>query len=154
MVDERERYGGSRWPVALLLLLIIVIGYLARLNISVALPFISEDYSWSQNQQGMLGGLLLGSFLISYGLSSIFLSPLVDLLGSKNSLIGAIFLWSISTLIGALLGQIYSIFVISRIFLGTGQGILFPVASKITQGSFPLKERSRANAPTKGRYSG
>jgi len=145
MVDGRERYG-SRWSVGLLLLLIIVIGYLARLNISVALPFISEDYSWSQNQQGMLGGLLLGSFLISYGLSSIFLSPLVDLLGPKNSLIGAIFLWSISTLIGALLGQIYSIFVISRIFLGTGQGILFPVASKITQGSFPFKERSRANA--------
>lgn len=145
MHGQQERYG-SRWLVVLLLLLIIVIGYLARLDISVALPFISKDYSWSQGEHGMLGGFLLGSFLISYGLSNIFLSPLVDLFGSKKSLVIAIFLWSISTSIGAIFGQIYGIFIISRIFLGIGQGILFPIASKIIQGLFPLKERSRANA--------
>ena len=144
-VAMREGYK-TRWVVALLFLLIIVIGYLARLNISVALPFISKDYSWSQTQQGALGGFLLGSFLISYGLSNIFLSPLVDLFGPKKSLIIAIFLWSISTSIGALFGQIYGVFIISRIFLGIGQGILFPTASKVTQWSFPFKERSRANA--------
>jgi len=145
MRNQRGRYK-SKWLVVSLLLLIIVIGYLARLDISVALLFISKDYSWSQTQQGVLGGFLLGSFLISYGLSSIFLSPLVDLFGPKKSLIIAIFLWSISTSIGAIFGQIYDIFIISRIFLGIGQGILFPIASKITQGSFPFKERSRANA--------
>lgn len=145
MNNQQERHR-TRWFVASLLLLIIVTGYLARLNISVALPFISDDYSWSQAQKGILGGLLLGGFLVSYGLSNIFFSPLVDLFGPKKSLIMAILLWSIFTSVGAVSGKIYGVFIISRIVVGVGQGILFPVASKIIQDFFPFEERSRANA--------
>lgn len=58
----------------------------------------------------------------------------------------AIFLWSIFTSVGAVSGKIYGVFIISRIVVGVGQGILFPVASKIIQDFFPFEERSRANA--------
>ncbi len=121
-------------------------GYLARMGVSVALPFISEQFNWTLSQQGNLGGLLLGIFLVSYGLSNLLFSPYVDAFGSKRSLAVAASAWSVSLLIAALFGGNYIIFLLSRVLLGLSQGILFPTASKVVVGWFPPRERARANS--------
>jgi len=137
-----------KYRLAILLLIVIstTIGYMARMGVSVALPFISEDFNWSVAQQGNLGGLLLGIFLVSYGVSNFLLSPYVDRFGTKKSLSVAAFAWSLSLLVASFFGHIYYVFLLSRILLGFSQGILFPAASKIVVGWFPLRERSRANS--------
>lgn len=132
--------------IALMLFLCTLVGYLARVNVSVALPFIADDYGWSQGQLGELGGLLLGIFLVGYGISNILISPLVDYFGPRKGLMVSVSLWSLFTLLTGALGAIYSIIILSRLMLGLSQGILFPSASKATQAWFPPYVRSRVNA--------
>jgi len=129
-----------------ILVLSIIIGYIARMGISVALPFISEDFVWTSVQQGNLGGLLLGIFLVGYGLSNLFLSPFIDTYGAKKTLVLSIIFWSLSIVFGARFGNIYWLFLVSRLLLGLAQGVLFPTASKVVTGWFSPEERARANS--------
>jgi sugar phosphate permease len=140
------RQGRRAVLIALMLFLATLVGYLARMNISVALPFIAEDFGWTQGQLGELGGILLGVFLIGYGVSNVFVSPLVDYFGPRRGLIVTIALSSAFTFMAGALGFIYAMILISRILLGLSQGILFPSASKLVQAWFPPSCRSRVNA--------
>jgi len=132
--------------IALMLFLATLIGYVARANVSVALPFIAEDYGWSSKELGELGGLFLGIFLVGYGISNVFISPLIDYFGPKRGLLVSVSLWSLFTMFTGLFGAFYSIIFLSRLALGLSQGILFPAASKVTQAWFPPSKRGRVNA--------
>ncbi len=136
----------NRWLLLSLLVLSIFIAYLGRMSVSVALPFVSSDMAWTIKEQGSLGGILLGIFLVSYGLSNIFFSPLIDIYGAKNMLVLSILVWSGAVFMGALWGHMYKIFLLSRILLGLGQGVLFPCATKFTAEWFPPEKRGRANS--------
>ena len=127
-------------------MLATLVGYIARANISVALPFVAEDYSWNSEQLGELGGLLLGIFLVGYGFSNVLISPLVDVFGPRKSLIVAISAWSVFTFLTGVFGLFYWMFIVARLFVGLSQGILFPSASKVTQAWFPPSSRTRMNA--------
>ncbi len=127
----------KRWLLLSLLVLSIFVAYLGRMSVSVALPFILSDMTWSIQEQGSLGGILLGIFLLSYGVSNIFFSPLIDIYGAKKMLVASILVWSCAVFMGAIWGQAYSIFLLSRIILGFGQGVLFPCATKFTAEWFP-----------------
>ncbi len=135
----------KRWYILLILVISIFVGYVARMSISVALPFISRDFAWDIEQQGSLGGILLGIFLLGYGISNIIFSKYIDIYGSKFMLSFSILLWSFSLLIGAIIPNYYVI-LSSRFLLGLSQGVLFPIASKITSSWFSPGERARANS--------
>ena len=86
---ERSNVGLKRRQrdIAIILMLSTLIGYLTRVNISVALPFIGADYGWTGTEQGLYGGILMGIFLVGYGFSNIFISPLIDRIGPRRGLI-------------------------------------------------------------------
>ncbi|NLI73677.1 MAG: MFS transporter [Euryarchaeota archaeon] len=132
--------------VAILLFLSVLIGYLVRVCLSVAIPFIAEDFNWTTAQTGSLGGLLLGVFLIGYGLSNIFLGPMLDCFGPRKGIIIAVATWSIFTLLTGLVGMYYAAFVLLRVSLGLSQGPLFPSASRAIQAWYPPRMRSRMNS--------
>ncbi|MFW6083326.1 MAG: MFS transporter [Thermoplasmatota archaeon] len=132
--------------ILFLLFLSVVIGYIGRMSTSVALENIASDMGWSSSQQGSLGGILLGIFLVSYGFSNIFFSPNIDKYGTKVMLTVSILGWSFAIFLGAYFGGIYWIILISRLLLGLSQGVLFPVASKVTAGWFTRSNRGRANS--------
>lgn len=144
-MNSRERQRKATM-VAALLFLAVLIGYLARVSLSVAIPFVAEDFNWTAAQTGSLGGLLLGVFLVGYGLSNIFLSPLVDCYGPRKGILLAVASWSMVTLLTGLLGMYYSAFVLLRVSLGLTQGVLFPSASRATQAWYPARLRSRMNS--------
>ncbi|MBS3791012.1 MAG: MFS transporter [Candidatus Thermoplasmatota archaeon] len=135
----------KRWYILLILVVAIFVGYVARMSISVALPFISREFAWDIEQQGSLGGILLGIFLIGYGISNIIFSKYIDIYGSKLMLSFSILLWSLSLLLGAIITNYYVI-LSSRFLLGISQGVLFPIASKITSSWFSPDERAKANS--------
>lgn len=146
MEERKSGIGKAALIIAGILFLTTLIGYVARVNISVALPFIASDYGWSAQQVGDLGGILLGIFLVGYGISNIFFSPLIDYFGARKGLMVCVFTWSVFTFFTGLLGAFYSMIVLSRLALGLSQGILFPGASKVTQAWFPKEKRGRVNA--------
>ncbi len=144
MEPEKMRKMGTR--IAAILFLTVLSAYLARVSISVALPFIAADYDWTPEQIGSLGGIILGVFLVGYGLSNVFLSPLADCYGPKKGLMLAVLSWSAVTVMMGVAGMIYSAFVVFRTSLGLAQGVVFPAAGKITQAWTPPERRSRMNA--------
>ncbi|MFW6144069.1 MAG: MFS transporter [Candidatus Natronoplasma sp.] len=136
----------SRRMILLLLFLTVLIAFIGRLTTSVALEEIGGDLVWSEAEQGYLGGLLMGIFLISYGFSNVFLSPNIDRYGSKAVLTVSMIGCSFSVFLGAFFGNIYWLFLLSRLLLGLTQGVMFPVASKVIGGWYREEKRGRANS--------
>lgn len=143
---ERFPDFNKRWGLLLVLMAAVLVGYMARMSVSVALPQISRDFGWTRSAEGTLGGVLLGIFLVSYGFSNIFFSKYIDIYGPRVMLTISLAVWSLSVAIGAYFGYIYWMFLLSRVLLGLGQGVLYPTASKVTHTWFPIEERSRANS--------
>jgi sugar phosphate permease len=145
--DVPGDYYKGRWAatVASLLFLSTLMGYISRSTISVALPFISQDYGWTLEQQGFWGGILLGIFLVGYGVSNIFFSPLIDHFGPRKTLAMSIIVWSFITYLTGILGLVFGAFILLRLLLGLSQGVLFPSASKVTRVHFSPHQRSKVN---------
>ena len=137
--------GRSRWKLALTLMVTLLVGYYDRLNISLALPLIAEDFGWTATETRHYGGLLMSLFYVGYGLGNIFLSPLGARFGLKRSLITIIVLWSLFTALGAWASSLLMVFIASRLLLGLSEGIHFPLMSQLTKHWFPPEERSRGN---------
>ncbi|MFW5946609.1 MAG: MFS transporter [Candidatus Natronoplasma sp.] len=135
-----------RWLILGLLFLTILVAFMGRLSTSVALEEIGEELVWSRAEQGFLGGVLMGIFLIPYGFSNIFFSPNIDRYGSKIILTGSMIGCSIAVFLGAFFGHNYILFLLSRLFLGLSQGVMFPIATKVIAGWFGKKTRGRANS--------
>ena len=132
--------------IASILFLVTLSAYIARVNVSVALPFIGTDYGWSNAEEGVYGGLLLGIFLVGYGVSNIFISPLVDYFGPRRSMLVAVVVFSLLTFLTGVVGMIFLALISTRLLLGLSQGILYPSASKVTQAWFEPKDRSKVNS--------
>lgn len=146
MYGTSEQWGRKEARVAIILFLTVLSAYLARVSLAVALPFIAEDFDWSPEQLGAFGGVLLGIFLVGYGLSNVLISPLADCYGPRKGLLIAVVAWSVLTMMTGMVGMYYAAFVLLRTSLGIAQGIVFPSAGKITQVWFPPRQRSRMNA--------
>jgi len=144
--DSRQLSPRRATKIALTLFLATLVGYIARANVSVALPFVANEYGWSSEQLGELGGVLLGIFLVGYGISNVLISPLIDYFGPRKSLIFTVLAWSILTFLTGFLGTFVMIFILARFFLGLSQGTLFPSASKVVGTWFPPSGRARVNA--------
>ena len=136
----------SQWIVLLIVFLSTLIGYIARMSVSVALKSISQSFNWTTSEEGSLGGILLGIFLVSYGISNIFLSPFIDKIGAKKVLSISILSWSLTLVLASIFGHLYPMLLLSRVLLGLSQGVLFPVANKITASW--VSESKRALATT------
>lgn len=137
---------GRGLTIAVLLFLSTLVGYLTRVNISVALPFISDAYGWNSYENGLYGGILLGMFLVGYGFSNIFLAPIIDRVGPRRALIGIMSIWSLITFFTGVVGLILGLFILFRLILGLAEGPLFPSDSKITQEWFRPSIRAKVNS--------
>lgn len=134
-----------RWRLAWVLMVSLFIGYLDRLNISLALPLIAEEFGWSTADKQHYGGLLMSLFYLAYGVANILLTPWGARLGAKRSLQLIVVLWSLFTAMGAWFSQVLLLFLASRVLLGLAEGIHIPMMNTLTQRWFAPDERSRAN---------
>ncbi|HTY47584.1 MAG TPA: MFS transporter [Methanomassiliicoccales archaeon] len=132
--------------MATILFLVTLAAYIARVNLSVALPFIGEAYGWNAEQLGVYGGILLGIFLVGYGLSNVFVSPLVDYFGPRKSMMVAVAVFSLLTFLTGVIGLVFVLLISARLLLGLSQGIIYPSASKVTQAWFAPGDRSKINS--------
>jgi sugar phosphate permease len=128
-----------------ILLLTLLVAYLDRVNISVLIA----DNGFL-NDLGIAGnpiymGLLTTLFLAPYGLSNGALSPVGDWMGPRKATALAISLWGIALLMGGLAGTFFLLGT-SRVMLGLGEGLHWPMQSKYVKNWFPPGERGKANA--------
>jgi MFS transporter, ACS family, D-galactonate transporter len=56
----------TRWLIPVVLAITVFINYLDRNNLSLAIPRLAQDFSWSDREVGAKGELLLAAFYVSY----------------------------------------------------------------------------------------
>ncbi|MCV6615472.1 MAG: MFS transporter [Cellvibrionaceae bacterium] len=132
------------WRIPVVLAVTMFIGYLDRMNISLALPLIAEEMQWTLAQKKTNGGLLMACFYMAYGVANIFLTPIAARFGPRKSLLVIIGLWSVFTSLGAVFSQILLVFIASRILLGLAEGTHVPMMNQLTKNWFAAHHRSRA----------
>lgn len=135
----------QRFVLAGILLLTLLIAFLDRVNISV-LVADNEFLTYMGIQDNPVQmGLLMTVFLIPYGFSNVFLSPLGDIYGPRKAMSLSILMWAIATMMGGL-ATTFVMMLISRVVLGVGEGLHWPMQSKYIKNWFPPSERGKANS--------
>ncbi len=130
-----------RFRVVFLSFLAVFICYIDRVNISVAIIPMQEQFGWSESQVG----IILGSFYFGYMITMVIGGYLADRYGGKKVLGYGLLIWSLFTIITpffAYQGLWWLIFI--RILMGLGEGITFPSWHAIYARWIPFKERTRA----------
>ncbi len=143
--DSPVTEGGwqRRYTIVGLCVLAVFVCYIDRVNISVAVIAMQEEFGWSEKTKG----LVLSSFFIGY---MLFMAPsgwLANRIGGKVVLGAAVFWWSaftIATPAAAAFGL--PLLIVARIAMGLGESAMFPSAYNLYGRWVPPGERSRAVA--------
>ena len=134
-----------RFKVIFYSFLAVFICYIDRVNISVAIIPMQNQFGWSESQVG----LILGSFYAGYMVSMTLGGYLADKYGGKKVLGYGLLLWSFFTVITPAFA--YSglwLLILIRVLMGLGEGITFPSWHAIYARWIPFKERTRSIAIT------
>jgi len=139
--------GAGRWPERYKLIALSVLAaficYIDRVNISVAVIAMQEQYAWSETQKGYV----LSSFFVGY---MLFMAPsgwLANRYGGKTILALAVFWWSLWTLLTPPAASLsFAALIAARILMGLGEAAMFPAVYSLYGRWVPVAERSRAVA--------
>lgn len=134
----------QRFYVLAILFVSLSVIYLDRVNISI----IAANMQFLQ-EMDLVGkpiyiGLLMSLFLVTYGISNVVLSPIGDLIGPRKAMLIAYIIISSSLLLGGL-SSIFGVLLGTRILLGVGEGLYYPMQNTFIKNWFPPRERGRAN---------
>lgn len=122
-----------------------VFGQMDKLGISV----IITNHKFLKDL-GLLGetakiGFLMTGFLLFYGFANIAWGFIVDKIGPRKTAIIGTLIWGITMIMGGLSSS-YGLFMASRMILGIGEAVLFPVCNKLISNWFPPREFGRAQS--------
>ena len=135
----------ERYKLVSMSFLAVFICYIDRVNISVAIIPMQEQFGWTESQVG----LILGSFYFGYMFTMALGGFLADKYGGKIVLAYGVFFWSIFTILTpAFAYSGFWLLIFIRILMGLGEGITFPSWHALYARWIPFNERTRAIATT------
>ena len=115
--------------------------YIDRVNISVTIIPMAEQFGWDRSTQG----LVLSSFFVGYLMTQVFGGFLADRFGGKMVLGLGVLLWSFFTIItppAAFAGL--TVLLLARVGMGLGEAVTFPSIYSLFSRWVPVTERTRA----------
>jgi MFS family permease len=130
------------WIVILLLVLSVVINYVDRSNLGLAMPLLERQFSFSAYRAGEL----LSAFFWTYALVQLFgiAGELTDRFPVGWVLMLGYLLWSVATAFMGLTTS-YAVLFALQLVLGLGESVAYPCYSRIFA-AMPQEHRGRANA--------
>lgn len=133
----------ERYVMVLLCAACCFINYADRVNMSVAIIAIAEDYKFTVEQQG----IIMSSFFLGYLPMQVGGAVLSRRFGGKRVLSYGAFLWSSFTILTPLSCHLgYHALLLCRILMGLSEGVAFPSVFHFLSHWVPANERSRAIA--------
>ncbi|AUO67423.1 MFS transporter [Citrobacter freundii complex sp. CFNIH2] len=144
-----------RYVILAMLASAYVVNYIDRAALSVAMPFISEEFHLTSVEKG----LIFSSFSIGYALFNFIGGALADKYGAKRVLAIAMGFWSIMCGLTAGAFSFWTFFA-CRVLFGMGEGPNAAVANKVIYDWFPIREKAtavgiqQAGGPLGGAISG
>ncbi|HEY1806432.1 MAG TPA: MFS transporter [Terracidiphilus sp.] len=136
------RISRREWIVILLLVLSVVINYVDRSNLGLAMPLLERQFSFSS----LRAGGLLSAFFWTYALVQLFglAGELTDRFPVGWVLMIGYLLWSTATAFTGLTASYAALFAL-QLVLGLGESVAYPCYSRIFA-AMPQEHRGRANA--------
>jgi len=125
--------------VLLLLVLVGVITFLDRVNISVAGATIMQDLGLSRKQWGWV----LSAFILSYGLMQVPIGVLGDKKGHRKVLTGIVLWWSLFTALTGMANGFIMLIVV-RFMFGFGEAGSYPCMTGVIGKWFSRSETGKA----------
>lgn len=143
MLTEQKRW----FYVALPVFFFWFFGQIDKLSISIIQtdPQFLQDLGLTGPNKNALVGLLTLIFTIAYSVSNIFWGVIIDKLGARKTAIIGLSVWTVTMVAGGM-AQSYEMFMLSRIILGLGEGMMIPVSAKFISNWFNSREIGRAQA--------
>lgn len=133
--------GNIRWMVVGLCFLGMVINYIDRANLGVALPGMAHDLSLTPFEQG----LALSAFFYAYAAFQFFGGGLADKFGPRAMYTFSSLWWGALTAATACASSMLSLFGL-RFLLGAGEAGAYPSCATAVGRWFPKHERALATA--------
>ena len=131
-----NRYRGT---ILTMLFLAMVINYIDRAALAIAMPFITKDFHLSVAEKGVI----FSSFSIGYAIFNFVGGYLADRFGGKRVFTWTMTIWSV--LCGLTAGVFsFTALLAVRVLFGAGEGPISTTANKVVNNWFPVKERARA----------
>lgn len=139
---KHSRMSRHEWTVVVLLVFSVVINYVDRSNLSLAVPILEKQFSLSSLQAGEL----LSAFFWTYALVQVFgiAGWLADRFHAGWVLFIGYLLWSLATAATGLTASFAALFAL-RLLLGLGESVAYPCYSRVFA-AMPQEHRGRANA--------
>ena len=139
---ERNSMSTRQWTVVLLLVLSVLINYVDRSNLSLAVPAIRHQFSLDPVQTG----LLLSAFFWTYSLAQLFgiAGYISDRFPVGWVLAIGYILWSGATVVTGIVSGFTALYA-TRLLLGLGESVSYPCYSRVFA-ELPQELRGRANA--------
>ncbi len=139
---RRVQITRREWIVILLLVLSVVINYIDRSNLGLAMPLLARQFSFS----ALRAGELLSAFFWTYALVQLFgiAGELTDRFPVGWVLMIGYLLWSTATAFMGLTTSFAALLAL-QLVLGLGESVAYPCYSRIFA-AMPQEHRGRANA--------
>jgi MFS transporter, ACS family, D-galactonate transporter len=139
-----HRTGMSRkeWVIVGLLVFSVLVNYVDRSNLSLAMPLLDRQFAFSS----LRAGQLLSAFFWTYALVQVLgiAGWLTDRFHAGWVLFGGYLLWSLAMALLGLAPSYAALFAL-QLVLGTGESVAYPCYSRIFA-AMPQEHRGRANA--------
>ena len=130
-----------RWRIVALLFFLSVVNYLDRQALSVLAPTLREKLGFSTVQYSYI----VTSFLIAYVIGYLFAGSLIDRVGVRLAVFGALAVWSVAGMLHAFATGWIGL-VACRFLLGLGESFNAPAGMKAVSEWIPPRERGLSTA--------
>ncbi len=133
----RHRFKATRWHIAILLGVGVLINYFDRVNLSVSQPALQHGFGIDN----VTFGYLLSAYNLPYALCQLPMGALLDRFGVRRITRAATLLWSAASFAASAALNL-PMFFAARLLLGVGESPFFPANAKAIGQWFPPHERS------------
>ncbi|KAJ1403525.1 MFS transporter superfamily [Sesbania bispinosa] len=133
----------KRWVIVLLCFTAFLLCNMDRVNMSIAILPMSQEFNWNSATVG----LIQSSFFWGYLLTQIIGGIWADKLGGKLVLGFGVVWWSIATVLTPIAAKLgLPCLLLTRAFMGIGEGVAMPAMNNMLSKWIPVSERSRSLA--------
>lgn len=128
----------SGWPLAIAATLTMAVSYFDRQTLAVLAPTVTKELNIDDTGFGWL----VSAFSLAYLFGSPLAGILIDRIGARRGLLGAVIAWSIVAALHALVPSFGVLFAL-RILLGLTESPSFPGSAQTVTRALPPSQRAR-----------
>ena len=131
----------STWLPSVTVMLLTTLSYIDRNTLAILAPTILGDTGLSNAQYGFV----ISGFSIAYTFGNPLWGRIVDRVGVRASMTGAVLLWTLASVSHALAGGVPG-FLAARTVLGLGEAATYPGGVRVAAQTLPAAKRMRGVA--------